>query len=296
MDINYHSLYELTKTAKEENCRISHIVLAQQAEQMEIPAEEIYEKMRENYHVMASCIQPGCAPDLKSTSGLTGGDAYKMRQAVEEGKNLTGSLLGGALYRALAISELNAAMGRIVAAPTAGSCGILPAAVLTMQEEKGLSEEDCVMSLFTASAIGMVIAANASLAGAEGGCQAECGSASAMAAGAIVELMGGTPQMVDSAVAIAIKNILGLVCDPVAGLVEIPCIKRNASGVAGAFVAAELALAGISSAIPADEVIMAMKRVGDTMPSTLRETGEGGLAATPTGKKLCEKVFGKNPF
>lgn len=296
MDINYHSLYELTKIAKEENCRISHIVLAQQAEQMEIPAEEIYEKMRENYHVMASCIQPGCAPDLKSTSGLTGGDAYKMRQAVEAGKNLTGSLLGGALYRALAISELNAAMGRIVAAPTAGSCGILPAAVLTMQEEKGLSEEDCVMSLFTASAIGMVIAANASLAGAEGGCQAECGSASAMAAGAIVELMGGTPQMVDSAVAIAIKNILGLVCDPVAGLVEIPCIKRNASGVAGAFVAAELALAGISSAIPADEVIMAMKRVGDTMPSTLRETGEGGLAATPTGKKLCEKVFGKNPF
>lgn len=296
MDINYHSLYELTKTAKEENCRISHIVLAQQAEQMEVPAEEIYEKMRENYHVMASCIQPGCAPDLKSTSGLTGGDAYKMRQSVEEGKNLTGSLLGGALYRALAISELNAAMGRIVAAPTAGSCGILPAAVLTMQEEKGLSEEDCVMSLFTASAIGMVIAANASLAGAEGGCQAECGSASAMAAGAIVELMGGTPQMVDSAVAIAIKNILGLVCDPVAGLVEIPCIKRNASGVAGAFVAAELALAGISSAIPADEVIMAMKRVGDTMPSTLRETGEGGLAATPTGKKLCEKVFGKNPF
>ena len=296
MDINYHSLYELTKTAKEENCRISHIVLAQQAEQMEIPAEEIYEKMRENYHVMASCIQPGCAQELKSTSGLTGGDAYKMRQAVEEGKNLTGSLLGGALYRALAISELNAAMGRIVAAPTAGSCGILPAAVLTMQEEKGLSEEDCVMSLFTASAIGMVIAANASLAGAEGGCQAECGSASAMAAGAIVELMGGTPQMVDSAVAIAIKNILGLVCDPVAGLVEIPCIKRNASGVAGAFVAAELALAGISSAIPADEVIMAMKRVGDTMPSTLRETGEGGLAATPTGKKLCEKVFGKNPF
>lgn len=296
MDINYHSLYELTKTAKEENCRISHIVLAQQAEQMEVPAEEIYEKMRENYHVMASCIQPGCAPELKSTSGLTGGDAYKMRQAVEEGKNLTGSLLGGALYRALAISELNAAMGRIVAAPTAGSCGILPAAVLTMQEEKGLSEEDCVMSLFTASAIGMVIAANASLAGAEGGCQAECGSASAMAAGAIVELMGGTPQMVDSAVAIAIKNILGLVCDPVAGLVEIPCIKRNASGVAGAFVAAELALAGISSAIPADEVIMAMKRVGDTMPSTLRETGEGGLAATPTGKKLCEKVFGKNPF
>ena len=296
MDINYHSLYELTKTAKEENCRISHIVLAQQAEQMEIPAEEIYEKMRENYHVMASCIQPGCAPDLKKYQRPHRRGRIQNAPGRGSRKNLTGSLLGGALYRALAISELNAAMGRIVAAPTAGSCGILPAAVLTMQEEKGLSEEDCVMSLFTASAIGMVIAANASLAGAEGGCQAECGSASAMAAGAIVELMGGTPQMVDSAVAIAIKNILGLVCDPVAGLVEIPCIKRNASGVAGAFVAAELALAGISSAIPADEVIMAMKRVGDTMPSTLRETGEGGLAATPTGKKTLRKSIRKESF
>ncbi len=293
MDISYHSLDELIKLAQKENCRISDIVLSQQAEQMELSTLEVYEKMKENYKVMASCIQPGCAPDLKSTSGLTGGDAYKMRLAVEKGTNLTGSLLGGALYRALAVSELNAAMGRIVAAPTAGSCGILPAAVLTIQEEKGLSEESCVMSLFTASAIGMVIAANASLAGAEGGCQAECGSASAMAAGAIVELAGGTPAMVDAAVAIALKNILGLVCDPVAGLVEIPCIKRNASGVAGAFVAAELALAGIKSAIPADEVIVTMKKVGDAMPAALRETGEGGLAATPTGKRLCEKVFGK---
>lgn len=175
-------------------------------------------------------------------------------------ENLTGPLLGGALYRALAVSELNASMGRIVAAPTAGSCGIVPAAVLTMQEQYQLTEEECVMSLFTASAVGMVIANNASLAGAQGGCQAECGSASAMAAAAIVELAGGTPDMIQSAVATALKNILGLVCDPVAGLVEIPCIKRNASGVAGAFVAAELALAGIRSAIPADEVIWTMKR------------------------------------
>ena len=152
-----------------------------------------------------------------------------MKRSVEKKENLTGSLIGGALYRALAVSELNASMGRIVAAPTAGSCGILPAAVLTMEEEKHLSEKQCVMSLFTASAIGMVIANNASLAGARGGCQAECGSASAMAAAAIVELAGGTPEMVGSAVAIALKNILGLVCDPVAGLVEIPCIKRNAA-------------------------------------------------------------------
>ena len=293
MDLNYHSIESLLKAAKENNCRLSALVLEQQAEQMELPKQEIYEKMRENYRVMASCIQPGSAPDLKSTSGLTGGDAYRMRTAVEQGKNLTGPLLGGALYRALAVSELNASMGRIVAAPTAGSCGIVPAAVLTMQEQYQLTEEECVRSLCTASAVGMVIANNASLAGAQGGCQAECGSASAMAAAAIVELAGGTPDMIQSAVATALKNILGLVCDPVAGLVEIPCIKRNASGVAGAFVAAELALAGIRSAIPADEVIWTMKKVGDVMPTALKETAEGGLAATPTGRKLHQQVFGK---
>ena len=293
MELNYFSLKDLLNTASEEGCTLSSLVLAQQAEQLELPEEEVYERMRKSYQVMAECIEPGCSPDLRSTSGLTGGDAYKMRKATKEGKNLTGSLMGSALYRALAVSELNASMGRIVAAPTAGSCGIVPAAVLTMQEERNLSERQCVMSLFTASAVGMVIANNASLAGAQGGCQAECGSAAAMAAAAIVELAGGTPQMIDSAVSTALKNILGLVCDPFAGLVEIPCIKRNASGVAGAFVAAELALAGIKSAIPADEVILTMKKVGDTMPSSLKETAEGGLAATPTGKRLREQVFGE---
>ncbi|MDO4678702.1 MAG: L-serine ammonia-lyase, iron-sulfur-dependent, subunit alpha [Eubacteriales bacterium] len=293
VELNYFSLKDLLNTASEEGCTLSSLVLAQQAEQLELPEEEVYERMRKSYQVMAECIEPGCSPDLRSTSGLTGGDAYKMRKATKEGKNLTGSLMGSALYRALAVSELNASMGRIVAAPTAGSCGIVPAAVLTMQEERNLSERQCVMSLFTASAVGMVIANNASLAGAQGGCQAECGSAAAMAAAAIVELAGGTPQMIDSAVSTALKNILGLVCDPIAGLVEIPCIKRNASGVAGAFVAAELALAGIKSAIPADEVILTMKKVGDTMPSSLKETAEGGLAATPTGKRLREQVFGE---
>lgn len=282
----------LQKAAEENNCRISQLVLKQQAVQMELTECEVYEKMQENYRVMASCIEPGSDRNLKSTSGLTGGDAYRMRQAVENGKNLTGPLLGGALYRALAVSELNAAMGRIVAAPTAGSCGIVPAAILTMQERYQLEERECVMALFTASAVGMVIANNASLAGAQGGCQAECGSASAMAAASIVELAGGTPEMIGSAVATALKNILGLVCDPVAGLVEIPCIKRNASGVAGAFVAAELALAGIKSAIPADEVIWSMKKIGDVMPAALKETAEGGLAATPTGKRLHNLVFG----
>ena len=286
-EFNYSSVASIVAAAEKSGLPISAIVLRQQAEQMEQTEESVYEHMQRHYQVMAECIEPGCNKDLKSTSGLTGGSAYKMRRISESGKSLTGSFLSGALYRALAVSELNAAMGRIVAAPTAGSCGILPSALLTMQTEKQIPEKDCVMSLFTASAVGMVIANNASLAGAQGGCQAECGSAAA-----IVELAGGTPNMVEHAIAIAIKNILGLVCDPVAGLVEIPCIKRNASGVAGAFVAAELALAGIESAIPADEVIWTMKKVGDAMSSTLKETAEGGLAATPTGRRLHEQVFG----
>lgn len=292
MELNYYSLADLLKSAKEEGCRLSDLVLTQQAQQMESDEETVFSRIRENFRVMEASVESGCDQNLRSTSGLTGGDAYKMRQAVTEGRNLTGSLVGGALFRALAVSELNASMGRIVAAPTAGSCGIVPAAILTMKEAFQLSENECVMSLFTASAVGMVIANNASLAGAQGGCQAECGSASAMASAAIVELAGGTVDMIDSAVAVSLKNIMGLVCDPVAGLVEIPCIKRNASGVAGAFVAAELALAGIKSAIPADEVIWTMKKVGDVMPASLKETAQGGLAATPTGKRLFEKVFG----
>lgn len=292
--LKYLSIAELVDQATAQGARISQIVLVDQAEQMDTEPQVLFRKMRENYHVMQESIQKGADPDIKSTSGLTGGDAWKLYSVYEKKKSLTGSFMAGAMWRALAVSELNAAMGRIVAAPTAGSCGILPAAIVTMQEEYSLDEYDCVMALFTASAIGMVIGNNASLAGASGGCQAECGSASAMAAAAIVELAGGTPQMSGEACAIAIKNILGLVCDPVAGLVEIPCIKRNAGGVTTAFMAAELALAGITSHIPADETILAMKRIGDTMPASLRETAEGGLAMTPTGQALNTRVFGEN--
>lgn len=292
--LKYLSIAELVDQATAQGERISQIVLRDQAEQMDTEPQGLFRKMRENYHVMQESIQKGADPDIKSTSGLTGGDAWKLYSVYEKKKSLTGSFMAGAMWRALAVSELNAAMGRIVAAPTAGSCGILPAAIVTMQEEYSLDEYDCVMALFTASAVGMVIGNNASLAGASGGCQAECGSASAMAAAAIVELAGGTPQMSGEACAIAIKNILGLVCDPVAGLVEIPCIKRNAGGVTTAFMAAELALAGITSHIPADETILAMKRIGDTMPASLRETAEGGLAMTPTGQALNTRVFGEN--
>ena len=291
-NFNYTSLAELVRAAEAEHQPISQMVLRQQAEQLETNEQAVYDRMARTYAVMADSVEPGCDKDLTSTSGLTGGSAYKMKQVSQSGRSITGPMISGALYRALAISELNASMGRIVAAPTAGSCGILPAAVLTVQAERNVSEKACVMSLFTASAVGMVIANLASLSGARGGCQAECGSASAMAAAAVTELCGGTPHMAEQAVAIALKNILGLICDPVAGLVEIPCIKRNASGVAGAFVAAELALAGIDSAICADEVIVAMKKVGDAMPAACKETAEGGLAATPTGRRLREQVFG----
>ena len=296
MQLDYTSLAGLLAAAEQAGRPLSELVLAQQAAELEQPPEQVYDRMARCYQVMADGVAPGCDPDLRSASGLSGGNAAKMKAAVDAGRTLTGPVLGGALTRALAISELNAAMGRIVAAPTAGSCGILPAALLTMEQEKGCDRHACVMALFTASAVGLVIARNACLAGAQGGCQAECGSASAMAAAAIVELAGGTPKMIGDAVAIALKNLLGLVCDPVAGLVEVPCVKRNAAGVAGAFVAAELALAGISSVIPADEAILAMKRVGDAMVPAFKETAEGGLAATPTACRLRDELLGKDAW
>lgn len=291
MEFQYDSIEELIKLADREKRSLSELCLMEQARQLECSPEEVYRKMKHSYEVMAEAAVRGEAKDIKSASGLTGGDAWKMA-GYAEGRTLTGRILPSAMKTALAVSEWNAAMGRIVAAPTAGSCGILPAALLTMEQERGCSRKQCVMALFTASAFGMVIAKRASISGAQGGCQAECGSASAMAAAALVELGGGSPAQSAHGAAIALKCVLGLVCDPVAGLVEIPCIKRNASGVATAFMAAEMALAGIESAIPADEVILAMKRVGDAMPPSLKETAEGGLAATVTGQRLCRRVFG----
>ncbi len=284
--ISYDSVKELADMAAKAGKRISDIVLRDQALHMGKTEEELFGNMQRSLQVMREAAAKGGMSGGRSPSGLSGGDAHKLKLAVERGRTLGGRVLGEVLVKALATAEVNACMGRIVAAPTAGSCGIIPAVLLTMGEEKGIPEDRLVMSLFTASGIGMVIARRACISGAQGGCQAECGSASAMAAAAAVELAGGTPQMVVHACAIALKSVLGLVCDPVAGLVEIPCIKRNASGAANALVAAELALAGIKSAIPADEVISAMKAIGDAMPAALRETAEGGLAATPAAKRL----------
>ncbi len=290
--MKYDSLAELVAAAEAENMTLSAYVLKDQAAIAEKTEEELFKKMEQTLQVMKESVEDGLDPVKRSASGLTGGDAFKMNEAVKNGRNICGPFFGKAMVKALAVSQTNACMGRIVASPTAGSCGILPSALLTLAEERNIPDKDLVMALFTASAVGIVIATNASVAGAAGGCQAECGAASAMAAAAMVELCGGTPKQCEHACAIALKNILGLVCDPVAGLVEIPCIKRNAGGVGNAMVAAELALAGIESHIPADEVIVAMKKVGDAMSPALKETAEGGLACTPTGKKLCEKVFG----
>lgn len=287
----YKSISELVNAASSAGKTISEVVLADQAEQLCISPDALYERMDARLSVMEDSVKAGMNPALRSTSGLTGGDASRMWDHAASG-GICGGFTNRAMARALAVSENNAAMGKIVAAPTAGSCGILPGAVVSMLDESRCSREAAVMALFTAGAFGMVIAQNASIAGAEGGCQAECGSAAAMAAAALVELMGGTPQQCAHACAMAIKNQLGLVCDPVAGLVEIPCIKRNVSGVAIAFSSAEMALAGIESKIPADECIGAMREVGCSIPSALRETAKGGLAATPTGERLREQVFG----
>lgn len=290
--LEYNSIAAICEAAEQKGLPISALVLSDQAEQMELTEEELYRRMERNLRVMSDAVREGENPELRSASGLTGGDAARMEAYARSG-GMTGTFLNHAMARAIAVSEYNAAMGRIVASPTAGSCGILPGTVVSMLEEGRCDERAAVMALFTAGAVGMVIANQASVAGAQGGCQAECGSASAMAAAALVELCGGTPTQAAHACAMAIKNQLGLVCDPVAGLVEIPCIKRNVSGTAIAFTSAEMALAGIESRIPADECVMAMRQVGDMLPCALKETSQAGLASTPTGIRLKKMVFGE---
>ena len=292
--LKYQSIQELVSAAEERGLKISELVLLDQAEAMEQTPDEIYERMRRSFEVMRESVAEGQKKDQRSMSGLTGGEGYRMKEYAEQRKGgLCGDFLSKAIARALAVAGCNASMGRIVAAPTAGSCGILPGCLVSLYEDRGMAEKDIVMSIFTAGAFGMVIAANSSIAGAQGGCQAECGSAAGMAAASLVELMGGTPSQCADACAIAIANQLGLVCDPVAGLVEIPCIKRNVSGLMIAFSSADLALAGVGPKIPVDECIDAMREVGNALPNALKETAGGGLAASPTGLRLREQVFGK---
>ena len=257
------------------------------------PREKALEKLSGMLSVMESEVQNALHIPVHSISGLTGGDGCRYGRYRVSGGSLLGENPALATAYALSASETNAAMGRIVACPTAGSCGILPACVLAVAKVKGISREGQLLALAGAGLIGELIDEHASLSGAEGGCQAECGSAAAMAAGAVAQMLGGSPEAAFHAAAIAIKNQLGLVCDPVAGLVEIPCIKRNAGGVAIALSAADMALAGIEGRIPFDDVVEAMNRVGKALPAALRETAGGGLATTKAGLAMKEKVYGE---
>lgn len=284
---------ELIDICERENLTIWEYTLREEAEKCGLSQEQVFEKMRKSLHVMENSANYGLTHDVKSVSGLIGGDAIKLNNYAENGSTLTGSFMVKAMARAISCSEVNAAMGRIVACPTAGSCGIVPAAVISAGEKLNKSEDDLVKALLTASGVGMIIAKNATVSGAEGGCQAECGSASAMASAAVVEMMNGTVSQALHAGAIVFKNILGLVCDPVAGLVEVPCAKRNASGTVSALTIADMVMSGVESKIPFDETVAAMYKVGKQMPCELKETAEGGLAITPTGLELKRQVFGE---
>ena len=280
----------LLAVLEEEKISIGEYALRVETEESGITRREVLARMKKSLDIMRESTQRAQEEPIQSVSGLTGGDAYRYSSYIHNGKSILGDVLSEGVAKALSCSEMNASMSRIVACPTGGSCGIVPAVLLSVSEHFNKSEEETLMALFSAGGIGILIGSKATVSGAEGGCQAECGSAAAMAAGAVVELLGGKPEQAFHAAAMALKNVLGLVCDPVAGLVEIPCIKRNASGVANAMLCADLALSGVKSRIPFDEVIGAMFAVGKALPSALRETALGGLAATPTGKRLQKAV------
>ncbi|WP_282034517.1 L-serine ammonia-lyase, iron-sulfur-dependent, subunit alpha [Metabacillus indicus] len=287
----FRNVAELVELAESKGVKIAEIMIQQEMEMTGRSREQILQMMDQNLTVMEQAVEKGLA-GVKSHSGLTGGDAVLMKAYIEKGNFLSGEYILDAVSKAVATNEVNAAMGTICATPTAGSAGVVPGTLFAVKNKLNPSRQEMIEFLFTSGAFGFVVANNASISGAAGGCQAEVGSASGMAAAAITELAGGTPSQAAEAMAITLKNMLGLVCDPVAGLVEVPCVKRNAMGAANAMIAADMALAGITSRIPCDEVIDAMFRIGQSMPTALKETAQGGLAATPTGRELEAIIFG----
>jgi L-serine dehydratase len=289
--MSFRSLEEIVKQSEESQKTFWEVVLEEDMDERMVTSEESRYKMEQLYLTMKNADQ-AYDKNLKSASKLVGGDGEKMNRALRSGKVLGGPFIGEIIAKALKMGESNACMKKIVAAPTAGSCGVIPAVLLTYEEQNEVPIEKMVEALYVASGIGEVIAARAFLAGAAGGCQAEIGSASAMAAGALVYLNGGDSESIAHAAAMSLKNLLGLVCDTVGGLVEVPCVKRNVVGAVNAIASADMAVAGIRSQIPPDEVIDAMRDVGEALPRTLRETGEGGLAATPTGLEIHNKLNG----
>lgn len=285
----FNKACELRKLCIDNNKKIYEIVIEKELEEAGISHQELLDKMETILDTMKKSANSALNKSVISVSKLTGGNAKKVEDYKNTRKTVAGEIINSAMAKALSTSEVNASMGKIVAAPTAGAAGIIPAALLTVKERFDLSDEDLINGLFTAAGIGQIIAKNATISGAEGGCQAECGSASAMVAAAIVELLGGDVDQALNAASFALINVMGLVCDPVAGLVEFPCIFRNASGVINALISADLALAGVKSLIPFDEVVEAMCKVGKTMPEALRETALGGVADTLTGREVKKR-------
>ena len=290
----YQSVKDLVRTAEIQQKALSELVIEAECHESGSNRKEVWQRMRSNLLTMRAAIKQGeNGLGVRSKTGLTGGEAIKLKKYRAKGKTLSGDVMMAAVENAIATNEVNAAMGIICATPTAGSSGTLPGALFMLEQRLGLSEDQMIRFLFTAGGLGLIIANHAGIAGATGGCQEEVGSASAMAAAAAVEAAGGSPEQSSQALAIALSNLLGLVCDPIAGLVEIPCVKRNAIGAGNALIAADMALAGCTSMIPADECISALDKVGRSMSVDLRETGLGGLAGTPTGQAIKTKIFGK---
>ncbi len=285
----YQSLEEIAEFGKEHQIPFWCAVMLDDVNERTVTKEESIETMREMWKAMLTASME-YDETLSSNSGLVGGMGGKMEVYRQKGGTLSGDFTAQVIVQALQMGESNACMKRIVAAPTAGACGVLPAVLVPLYQKKTVTEEQIIESLYVAAGIGQVIASRAFIAGAAGGCQAEIGSASAMAAGALVSLRGGDSEQIMHAAGMALKNLLGLVCDPVAGLVEVPCVKRNVIGAVNALASADMALAGITSRIPPDQVIDAMREIGESMHSSLRETGEGGVANTTAAKEIAEKL------
>lgn len=285
------SMKHLLEVCEDEAKSVSQVMLDMEVENSKKDRETVLQLMTDRLTKMKEAVDVGVEDASEAPSGISGGDAVKMKAYIESGKSLSGGYISDAMTYSMATSESNARMGVIVATPTAGAAGILPGILFSLHKNDGTSFDELVTGLFTASMLGYVIANRSFISGAAGGCQAEVGSATAMAAGVITELKGGTPEQVINATALALKSLLGLVCDPVGGLVEVPCIKRNVIGTSIAFSAADMSLAGIESRIPCDEVIGAMYDIGKEMPRTLRETSLGGLAATDTGQEIKDRLY-----
>lgn len=289
--MSFHSIKELFQEADERKCSPGEVVCREEAERSELPYQAVWDRMARTIPVFVHTMRVGLADAKKSQSGMVGGDGQRLYR---HEPLFMSPVCHRALAYAVAAAEANAKMCRIVACPTAGSCGIVPAVLAAVGESRSASEKDYTRALFTAGGVGEVIAENAMIAGAVGGCQAECGSAVAMAAAAAVDLCGGTTEEMSDAMALGLKNILGLVCDPVGGLVEVPCVKRNGFHAVHTLVAVEMAMSGVHSIIPPDDVIAAMREIGHLLPRSLRETSSAGLAATETGKKWAEEISKRN--